>query len=176
VTSEEQGEEQAVKISLVQAIGMLLRCVRLIQGLPLVDLAKDCGVSPSVLSRVEGGKRPPQLSVLMIVCHRLGVRLGDLIDMAENEVAPRGSRDWIDLPQLLAPSFPGSSKPLGRYLHKDASLAHGFAPMTIAAYGETGDNAGPSDLRSVGDQGAGNQEGAAVECARRVKWCEGEHG
>ncbi len=54
------------------------------------EVAARCGVSSSVLCRMELARRPPRLELLLMVCHELGVRFSDVMRFAEDEAFPAG--------------------------------------------------------------------------------------
>jgi transcriptional regulator with XRE-family HTH domain len=74
--------------AITRALGDLLRRARLASGLKMVELAHRCGVSQSVLCRVELGRRTPGMPLLITVCARLGIRLSDVIRAAEDAAVP----------------------------------------------------------------------------------------
>lgn len=81
-----------------------MRQARLVSGLKLAELAAQCGISQSVLCRIELARRQPGMPLLMTVCARLGIRLSDLFRAAEDAAvplpaAPRNGRfhDLIDM-------------------------------------------------------------------------------
>jgi ribosome-binding protein aMBF1 (putative translation factor) len=74
--------------AILRAIGDLLRRARLGSGMRLGELAARCGVSQSVLCRVELARRPPSIAFLMTVCSRLGIRVSDVFRAAEDAAVP----------------------------------------------------------------------------------------
>ncbi|HEY3607020.1 MAG TPA: helix-turn-helix transcriptional regulator [Pseudonocardiaceae bacterium] len=80
--------DRATEEAILRAIGDLLRRVRLNSGLALNELANRCGVSQSVLCRVELARRAPGLPFLLNVCARLGIRASDLFRAAEDAAVP----------------------------------------------------------------------------------------
>jgi transcriptional regulator with XRE-family HTH domain len=99
-------EVDSVQAILAEA-ALLLRRVREKLGVTAVSVAQRCGVSQSVLCRVELGRRVPQLPLVLAVCNVLGVRFSDVMRAAEDEAFPLGGRPWINDPrELLAPSRP----------------------------------------------------------------------
>jgi ribosome-binding protein aMBF1 (putative translation factor) len=74
--------------AIVVALGDLIRQARLASGLKLSELADRCNVSASVMSRIERARRWPGLSVLMVICAALGIRLSDLFKAAEDAAVP----------------------------------------------------------------------------------------
>jgi DNA-binding XRE family transcriptional regulator len=83
---------------MLAATGLLMRWVREAKGLALTDMAAQCGVSASVLSRVELARREPRVSLLLMLCNLLGVRLSDVMRMAEDEAFPMGRGPWTAHP------------------------------------------------------------------------------
>lgn len=80
--------DKATQEAIVRAIGDLLRRARLASGFTLCELAARCGVSQSVLCRVELARRTPGLPLLMNVCAHLGIRLSDVLRAAEDAAVP----------------------------------------------------------------------------------------
>jgi transcriptional regulator with XRE-family HTH domain len=80
--------DKATEQAIARAIGDLLRRARQASGLNLAELADRCGVSQSVLCRVELARRPPGIGFLMTVCGKLGIRLSDVFRAAEDAAVP----------------------------------------------------------------------------------------
>ena len=80
--------DKATQDAITRAIGDLLRRARLASGLKMVELADRCGVSQSVLCRVELGRRTPGVPLLITLCSRLGIRLSDVLRAAEDAAVP----------------------------------------------------------------------------------------
>lgn len=80
--------DEATTLAIARAIGDLLRRARLASGLKLAELSAQCGVSQSVLCRIELARRPPQLTLLMTICAKLGIRLSDVFRAAEDAAVP----------------------------------------------------------------------------------------
>ena len=81
------------------ALGPVIRDLRIERGLTQVELAARAGVSKSMLSLYEGGKRRPQLETLERLVEALEVRLGELAmrldswpSEEEGDAARRGPR------------------------------------------------------------------------------------
>jgi len=76
-------QNQQRKPDLTQAVlrevGPRLRAARLKQDLTLESLAKITGISASTLSRLEAGKRAPNLELLLPVARVLRISLDDLM-------------------------------------------------------------------------------------------------
>lgn len=96
--------------AMAPAVASLLRRVRENQGLSLAEAAGRCGMSPSVLSRLERAHRGLRLRQLLALCNVLGVRFSDVMRAAEDEAFPLGDTPWTEHPAgLLAvrgPVFP----------------------------------------------------------------------
>jgi transcriptional regulator with XRE-family HTH domain len=80
--------DTATQDAITRAVGDLLRRARLASGLKMVELADRCGVSQSVLCRVELGRRTPGIPLLITLCARLGIRLSDVLRAAEDAAVP----------------------------------------------------------------------------------------
>jgi transcriptional regulator with XRE-family HTH domain len=80
--------DKATEEAITKAVGDLLRRARLASGLKLAELADRCGVSQSVLCRVELARRTPGIAFLITVCARLGIRLSDVFRAAEDAAVP----------------------------------------------------------------------------------------
>jgi transcriptional regulator with XRE-family HTH domain len=80
--------DKATEEAITRAIGDLIRRARQASGLKLQELADQCGVSQSVLCRVELARRTPGIAFLMTVSAQLGIRLSDLFRAAEDAAVP----------------------------------------------------------------------------------------
>jgi len=63
----------------LQQVGPRLRAARIERGFTLEELSELAGMSPSTLSRLEGGKRQATLELLLPLTRYLGLRLDDLV-------------------------------------------------------------------------------------------------
>ena len=61
-------------------IGARLRALRRERKATLIDLSLDTGISPSMLSRLESGRRRPTLDVLLLLAHAHRLSLDALVD------------------------------------------------------------------------------------------------
>jgi transcriptional regulator with XRE-family HTH domain len=77
-----------------RAVGLLLRRARENQELMQSQVAQRCGISTSVLCRLERARREPRLTVLLVLAGALGVRLSDVLRAAEDEAFPLGPVPW----------------------------------------------------------------------------------
>lgn len=89
--------------AILRAAGWLIRQARVRQGLRLADMSELCGVSVSVISRVERVARGNRLRVdmLLAMCTALGVRLSDVLRLAEDEAFPLDVQPWTENPAEL---------------------------------------------------------------------------
>ncbi len=78
----------------LRALGAEIRALRARRGLTSVMLAKQVGVSTSLISQVERGITAPSLDVLLRIARALGVSAGDLFQNATTpgESAPTSTR------------------------------------------------------------------------------------
>jgi DNA-binding XRE family transcriptional regulator len=67
----------------LDAVGPHLRSLRQDRGVTLTQVAKQTGVSVSVLSRLESGDRRPSLELLLPLARVYGVTLDELVDAPE---------------------------------------------------------------------------------------------
>lgn len=105
--------------AIIKELGNLLRELRVASGLKMVELSDECGVSQSVLCRVELARRVPGVPLLMNVCAKLGVRVSDLFRAAEDAAVP----------------LPVSAPRAGRFHELAATRASG----TVARTGTNGE-------------------------------------
>jgi transcriptional regulator with XRE-family HTH domain len=95
-------------------LGARVQALRRDRGLTLQDLAGAAGVSASMLSSVERGRKAPTVVVLARIADGLGVPLSELIAPGGSRVIVRraGAQDVIDEPggwrrEILTPVVPG---------------------------------------------------------------------
>src|SRR5690606_19805510 len=72
--------------ALAGSIGRAVRALRTARSLSLGDLAREAGLSRTILSRIEGGAGNPSIETLWRVARALNVPLGALLG---DEQAPR---------------------------------------------------------------------------------------
>jgi transcriptional regulator with XRE-family HTH domain len=70
----------AVDSSLPERIGQKIREVRLKRGMTAKELASDAGVTPAMISQVEGGTVSPSIATLLRIAGALHVSVGELFD------------------------------------------------------------------------------------------------
>ena len=63
----------------LEAVGPRLRALRKQRGLTLAELSATTGISESTLSRLESGRRRPNLELLLPLARSYGVPLDDLV-------------------------------------------------------------------------------------------------
>lgn len=68
-------------------IGLVIKGLRIEQGLKLEALANDLELATSTLSRIESGRRNPSLDVLEALAEALGVKVSDIFHEAERATA-----------------------------------------------------------------------------------------
>lgn len=87
--------------ALLTAIGARLRLIRLASGLTVTELGRRSAVSPSVLSRLERGKRTLTFMALLQICAALGVSPVVVIEKAERDVFTMGGNlPWVASKEL----------------------------------------------------------------------------
>ena len=64
----------------ISAIGDRIRSERLRHGLSVRGLAREAGVSPSLVSQIETNKSRPSVSTLYAITTVLGITIADLLD------------------------------------------------------------------------------------------------
>jgi transcriptional regulator with XRE-family HTH domain len=74
----------------IAAIGARIRVERQRRGATVRGLARDVGVSASLISQIETGKSLPSVSTLYAITTALGVPVEDLFDPAEPETGAYG--------------------------------------------------------------------------------------
>jgi len=72
-------------------IGLVIKGLRIEQGLKLEALANDLDLAASTLSRIESGSRNPSLDVLVALAEALGVKVSDIFNEAERASAMASS-------------------------------------------------------------------------------------
>jgi transcriptional regulator with XRE-family HTH domain/quercetin dioxygenase-like cupin family protein len=78
----------AVPPAAVPPVGARIRQARTAKGVSLRALARDVGVSASLVSQIETGKSQPSVSTLYAITTALGISLESLFDAAESTAAP----------------------------------------------------------------------------------------
>lgn len=80
-------------------VGARLRRARLRKGISLRSLARDLGVSASLLSQIETGKSQPSVSTLYAITTALGLPMEEVFEQPSKELLarPRPSRDSVEM-------------------------------------------------------------------------------
>lgn len=71
------------------AVGERIRAERLRQSMSLRSLAREVGVSASMISQIETGRSRPSVSTLYAITSALGISIEDVFDAAVPAAAPR---------------------------------------------------------------------------------------
>ncbi len=79
----------------LEAVGPRLRALRRNRAVTLADLSATTGISSSTLSRLESGRRRPNLQLLLPLARAYGVPLDDLVD------APRTGDPRVHLTPIV---------------------------------------------------------------------------
>lgn len=82
-----QREEAPVAPAVVPPVGARIRQARLARGMSLRGLARDVGVSASLISQIETGKSQPSVSTLYAITTALAIPVEELFD-ARGEESP----------------------------------------------------------------------------------------
>ena len=93
-------------------IGDRLKSWRLKRGLTLDDLSEATGISPSTISRLEGGKRAPNLELVIPIARALRLELDDLVPrVVPDPRVPRITKriDEVVFEQLSPDSSPSQA-------------------------------------------------------------------
>ena len=90
----------------IASIGARIRAERLRRGATVRGLARDVGVSASLISQIETGKSLPSVSTLYAITTALGVPVEDLFDPAvpDTDSASGGDSDGVARGSAHAPS------------------------------------------------------------------------
>jgi transcriptional regulator with XRE-family HTH domain len=122
------GQRAQDTAELATAIGHTLRVLRTDQGLSRGDLAKRAGISYSYLSAIENGSKPPSTKIQMVLAKALGMRVHELLELAESRTgaaaAVAGPR-WRSMLARAAPvqqiaASPATAPDAATYLGADS--------------------------------------------------------
>jgi transcriptional regulator with XRE-family HTH domain/quercetin dioxygenase-like cupin family protein len=91
-----------VSPAVVPPLGARIRQARLERGRSLRALAREVGVSPSLVSQIETGKSQPSVSTLYTITTALGISVESLFDMRESVVASSPGSSPGTVPHALA--------------------------------------------------------------------------
>lgn len=88
--------------AVVPPLGARIRQARLERGRSLRALAREVGVSPSLVSQIETGKSQPSVSTLYTITTALGISVESLFDVRESTVASSPGPSPGTVPHALA--------------------------------------------------------------------------
>jgi len=129
----------------MRRLGERIRKRREILNLPLNDLAKRVGITPSALSQIENAKSFPSIVTLKAIAEHLKTTVGDLIGenelMGKNPILKKQDVKLIekcgDGVEIFLLSQPDAGKYMDAYMikiqpraHIDAETFHLFVPKT----------------------------------------------
>jgi transcriptional regulator with XRE-family HTH domain len=80
--------------AMLASVGAQVRAARQGKGWFLSDIAERLNLSASVICRLELARREPSVHQLIMVCAVLGLRLSDVMRIAEIEAFPLGPTPW----------------------------------------------------------------------------------
>lgn len=108
----------------VPPVGARIRQARLAHGTSLRALAREIGVSASLVSQIENGKSQPSVSTLYAITTALGISIESLFDAGEGTAAPAvpGAATALTAGPGAAPGTAANPAP-GTVLHALASFA-----------------------------------------------------
>jgi transcriptional regulator with XRE-family HTH domain len=95
-TSSNNYEDQGHPSAFAKALGRTIKVLRTDLGLRRRELAERAGISYSYITEIENGNKPPSASVLNPIATALGVRMSELMHMAEGRMDAQSSER--DLP------------------------------------------------------------------------------
>lgn len=107
-----------------EGLGRAVQSLRAERGLKRQALAERAGLSYAYLAEIENGKKEPSTRVLDAIARALGVRLPELMELAESlQAMADGTQDWSTAPQARrAMSFPRSTAG-GLWFHREIAPA-----------------------------------------------------
>ncbi|MBB6074400.1 cupin domain-containing protein [Streptomyces paradoxus] len=97
-----RAEEPPVSPAVVPPVGARIRQARQERGTSLRALAREVGVSPSLVSQIETGKSQPSVSTLYAITTALGISVESLFDIRESAVASAPGASPGTVPHALA--------------------------------------------------------------------------
>ncbi|MFD5157264.1 helix-turn-helix domain-containing protein [Streptomyces hawaiiensis] len=89
--------------AVVPPVGARIRQARLERGTSLRALAREIGVSASLVSQIETGKSQPSVSTLYAITTALGISVESLFDVRESAVASPTGASPATVPHATAP-------------------------------------------------------------------------
>ncbi|MFI6851171.1 helix-turn-helix domain-containing protein [Streptomyces sp. NPDC050416] len=107
--------------AVVPPVGARIRQARLERGTSLRALAREAGVSASLVSQIETGKSQPSVSTLYAITTALGISVESLFDARESAVPESAVRESAGLPRNRAAPLTAAAP--GTVPHALAALA-----------------------------------------------------
>ncbi|QKZ17120.1 helix-turn-helix domain-containing protein [Streptomyces chartreusis] len=113
----------------VPPVGARIRQARLAHGTSLRALAREIGVSASLVSQIENGKSQPSVSTLYAITTALGISIESLFDAGEGGIATAATATAATAPATALTPGPGTAPGTatgpapGTVLHALASFA-----------------------------------------------------
>ena len=101
----------------IAALGARIRAERLDRGVSARSLAREIGVSPSLISQIETGKSLPSVSTLYAITTALGVPVEGLFDSADGaDGTVARPRRAVGFTVAAGPPATGADEPVGPHL------------------------------------------------------------
>ncbi|MFC8146050.1 helix-turn-helix domain-containing protein [Streptomyces paradoxus] len=99
--------------AVVPPVGARIRQARLERGTSLRALAREVGVSPSLVSQIETGKSQPSVSTLYAITTALSISVESLFDARESAVASSPGASPGTVPRAVAALGPDPGRRIG---------------------------------------------------------------
>lgn len=106
----------------IPPVGDRIREERTRRGLSVRQLARDVGVSASLISQIENGRSRPSVSTLYAITQALGISVEDVFDTATEAVAPATSVTSAPAPATAAAAPPSVADALAATARPDLAL------------------------------------------------------
>jgi transcriptional regulator with XRE-family HTH domain/quercetin dioxygenase-like cupin family protein len=156
----------AVPAGEVSALGERIREERLRRGMSLRGLARDVGVSASMISQIETGKTRPSVSTLYAITSALGITMDGVFSPRGDEESARAGAGALADP-AADPFVVSAAGPV-----RDPVAATAPLPGPVAAARTAEPDAGPADAlpdegTPAGGPAAGTPGGVVVRAADR---------
>lgn len=107
-------------------IGPRLKSWREKRSMTLVELSEATGISPSTLSRLEAGKRAPNLELVVPIARALRLELDDIVPRAAPD--PRVSRSTRRVGKMRYETLSPESSPVQTFKVTFPAVAAGLVP------------------------------------------------
>jgi|SRR5215831_13416222 len=106
--------DEPAQLREAQRIGERLRWAREMLGYSRVELAREIGVDPAFIGKIEAGQRIPSVFLVMSLCHVLHISpqymLWGSVQGVEGELATKLLDEHPELRTPSAPPFPGKTR------------------------------------------------------------------